>query len=371
MLFQGRTARAAVIGLFCSVVMAGPVQADPVLPAAPAAPGEPVPGEQNPDAIFERAERLEDQSREHLTKGQLPEAIAALKAANACRTPLLGADHWGVRTANLQVQALEGLQSLPASKREAAVSALTKWESAAREFDPSQGLARLTHLTQCCDTLCRALGDDSILTARARIHLAELQTGARRSAEARLTAGAVNAQTVKLLGKNHPWYAFSLSLMATADGQLGQWDAAKKEAALALRANEHLWGEDTPPCGMNYLTLAWVDINRRDFDAARRHAENALYALAEAKEQDPANYALAKAHLAHALCELGKTEDAKKEYVSLVSYCDEQDGVPGELERDICHRYVELLNRLGNEQDRKAIEDRLARLPKNDETIVR
>lgn len=371
MLFHGRTARAAVVGLCCSVVMVGPLLADPVSPAAPAAPGEQAPGDQNPDEIFERAERLEGQSHEHLTQGELLKAIAALKAANACRMPLLGADHWGVRTAALQVKALEELQALPAAKREAAVSALAKWESAAREFDPSQGMVRLTDLGKCCDVLCRTLGDDSVLTARARIHLAELQTGARRSAEARLTAGAVNAQTVKLLGKNHPWYAFSLSLMATADGQLGQWDAARKEAALALRANEHLWGEDTPPCGMNYLTLAWVDINRRDFDAARRHSENALYALAESKEQDPANYALAKAHLAHALSELGKTEDAKKEYISLVSYCDEQEGVPGELERDICRRYVDLLNQLGNEQDRKAIEERLARLPMSDETVVR
>ncbi len=121
---------------------------------------------------------------------------------------------------------------------------------------------------------------------------------------------------MKLLGKNHPWYAFSLSLMATADGQLGQWDAAKKEAALALRANEHLWGEDTPPCGMNYLTLAWVDINRRDFNAARRHSENALYALAESKEQDPANYALAKAHLAHC-AERARQDRGRQERVHL------------------------------------------------------
>lgn len=371
MLFHGRTARAAVIGLWCSVVMAGPVMADPVPPAAPVAPGEQPDGGPNPEEIFERADRLEQESGKHLTRSELPKAITALRSANECRTPLLGADHWGVRTAALQVKALEGLQSLPAAKRDAAVSALAKWESAAREFEPSQGSAPLTGLAQCCDGLCRTLGDGSILTARARIHLAELQTGAGRSAEARLTAGAVNAQTEKLLGKNHPWYAFSLSLMATADGQLGQWDAARKEAALALRANEHLWGEDTPPCGMNYLTLAWVDINRRDFEAARRHADNALYALAEAKEQDPANYALAKAHLAHALSELGKTEDARKEYISLVSYCDEQEGVPGALERDICHRYVELLSRVGSEQDRKVIEERIARLPKSDETVVR
>lgn len=371
MLFHGRTARAAVFGLWCSVVTAGPVMADPVPPSAPVAPGGQPAGESNPDEIFERADRLEDQSGEHLTRGELSKAITALRSANECRTSLLGADHWAIRTAALQVKALESLQTLPAAKREAAVSALAKWESAAREFDPAQGTAPLTDLTQCCDTLCRALGDGSVLTAKARIHLAELQTGARRSAEARLTAGAVNAQTTKLLGTNHPWYAFSLSLMATADGQLGQWDAARKEAALALRANEHLWGEDTPPCGMNYLTLAWVDINRRDFNAARRHSENALYALTESKEQDPANYALAKAHLAHALSELGKTEDAKKEYISLVSYCDEQEGVPGELERDICRRYVDLLNQLGNEQDRKAIEERLARLPKSDETVVR
>ncbi len=109
---------------------------------APVAPGEQAPGDQNPDEIFERAERLEDQSHEYLTLSELPKAIATLKAANACRTPLLGPDHWGVADGRTPVEGAGGAPGPPGCSARGAVSALARWESAAREFDPSQGMAR-------------------------------------------------------------------------------------------------------------------------------------------------------------------------------------------------------------------------------------
>jgi tetratricopeptide (TPR) repeat protein len=321
---------------------------------------------QDPEALIEQVSKLELEFETALATKDLPAAITRLKEVRSLRLKLMGLEHWLVRTADLQLEDLGRIEKLDPAVRTKVVSTIGEWRTSIENVEPAQQQEQTARLARLSIRLDELLDETSLQALELKMQCGQAQMAIGQLKEARETMQSAVSRSRKLLGEVHPWYAFSLSLLATADSQLERWDDAKREAALALRANEHLFGEDTPPCGMNYLTLAWIDINRNDFKAARRHADNAISALTTAQEDDPINYTLACSHMARALGELGENESACRQYVEMVKFLDEHKAVPAPLQRDICERYVTLLGKLGKTSDETTIRERIAKLDDSD-----
>ena len=341
MLSHARFAFSATVGLVLSTLSPVPSLAQSELPL----PTAPTPVLES-DRTLEQSDRLEDSANQRLGKGEFDAALTDLRQSRRLRASVIGDEHWVIRTADETIKDLTRIGTFPAGRKQAALKAIQQWKACLNAPDAAPTPEHAEKMTACCTPVCDILGPKSCLSLEARVQLAQAQAAARQFAESKTTASECAERTKSLLGENHPWYAFSLSLQATACRELQQWDEARKVAGLALRANEHLWGEDTPPCGVCYLTLCWIDINRKNFEAARRHADNAVHALAHEQEQDPANFALAKARLAHALAELGKHSEAREQYITLVEFVEKNDRVPDDLQEEVNQKYSALLQKL-------------------------
>ena len=366
MRIQGRlaAAAAAATGLLLSTALSPAVFGQTELPVAPTAPAAPVPVVDENDRTLEKSDRLEESGNRLLAEGDLEAALTDLRQSRRLRASIIGDEHWVIRSAALTIEELTRIQKAPAPQRNAALETIQAWRKTLLTQTEDETPEHARAMVLCCTAVCERFGAKSALGLEARVQLTQAQSHLKDFRACKEAARESAAQTKSLIGVNHPWYAFSLSMQATAHGELGEWDDARKIAGQALRANEHLWGEDTPPCGLNYLTLAWIDINRKNYDAARRHADNALHALAPEQEHDPANYALAQARLAHALCELGNDSEARKQYVTLVEFVEKNERVPDELQQEVSQKYAALLRKLGRTEEARAFEDR-------NETIVR
>lgn len=364
MRIQGRIAAAAATGLLLSTALAPAAFGQTELPVAPTAPAAPVPVVDENDRTLQKSDQLEEAGNRHLAEGNLDAALTDLRQSRKLRASVIGDEHWVIRSAALTIDELTRIQKAPAPQRQAALATIQEWRKTLLTQTEDETPEHARGMVACCTAVCERFGAKSPLALEARVQLAQAQSLLKNFQGCKEAARESAAQTRALIGVNHPWYAFSLSLQATAHGELGEWDDARKIAGQALRANEHLWGEDTPPCGLNYLTLAWIDINRKNYDAARRHADNALHALAPEQEQDPANFALAQARLAHALSELGKEAEAREKYVTLVEFVEKNERVPDELQQEVNQKYAALLRKLGRVEEARAFEDR-------NDTIIR
>ena len=351
MLNHGRFAASAAFGLLLAASSPAPSKGQSELPV----PVSPAPVLES-DRTLEQSDRLEESANQLLGQGEFDAALTDLQKSRRLRASVMGEQHWVIRTADETIKDLTRIGTLPGERRKAAHEAIQKWKACLNAPDAAPTPEHAGKMTACCKPVCEILGPASCLSLEARVQLAQALAAARQFAECQSTAAECAEGTKKLLGENHPWYAFSLSLQATAYGELAQWEEARKVAGLALRANEHLWGEDTPPCGLCFLTLSWIDINRKNYEAARRHADNALHALAPEQEQDPANYALAKARLAHALSELGKHAEAREQYITLVEFVEKNDKVPDDLQEEVNRKYSALLQKLGRTAELEALE---------------
>jgi len=355
MSIQGRFAAVAAWGLLLSIPLPPAVFGQTELPVMPAAP---IPVVDENDRTLEKSDRLEETANRHLAKGNLDAALTDFRQSRKLRASVIGDEHWVIRTAALTIDELTRIQKLPAPQRKAATDVIQTWKKSLQSQTEEETPEHAREMVACCTRVCELLGPKSPLGLEARVQIAQAQVPLKDFQAVKAAARESAAQTKNLIGENHPWYAFSLSLQATAHGELGEWDDARKIAGQALRANEHLWGEDTPPCGLNYLTLAWIDINRKNYEAARRHADNALHALAPEQEHDPANFALAQARLAHALAELGNESEAREKYVTLVEFVDKNERVPDDLQQEVSEKYAALLRKLGRVEEARAFEDR-------------
>lgn len=365
--------------LFTLLVLAGQAAADfpSDLPPPPPPPAQAPPEGAPPVNPVQQAETLatwkkiaekEQAYAGLLAKGDFAAGPALLREIRELRLKTFPADHWMIRTIDVQLAEQEAIAALPDETRETAAKTIVAWkESISRPggANPADHIARITELSE---TLTKTLGEGSILALELECHRSQLLLGTQRLGECRPVAADTVTRSAAILGENHPWYAAALSILATTDSNLGRWEDAARESALALRVNERLWGPDAPPCGMNLLALTWAEIHQKRFDAAYRHADRAISILARYQEQDPINYATARRNAAQALMELKRHDEAKEECVKLIEFIDRHPQVPFVHRRGSLALYAELLTRMEIRQDLQDVRKRIADLDASAQT---
>ena len=367
---------AAAYGL---IALAGQLAADPPsalpLPESPPPPPAQAPapggvkpardGEMTPAeamSLQKQIAELERAGHKHLISGELSEAAEVLRSVRGLRLHFVPEEHWLIRTIDIQTAEMERLENLPAEQRKTVVETIAAWKELTSQLTAATGPAAIGRMTELLETLSKAAGEESFYSVEFRCQLSQALLSSQKFAECREFASGAVILTSRLLGENHPWHAGALSILAATDSNLGRWEDARREAALALRANERLWGGSAPPCGMNLIALAWAEIHQKDFEAAHRHADRAVSILARYQEQDPINYVTARSHVTRALVELNRNEEAKEEFSKLIAFLDRHPQVPLPYRRGILGQYAGLLNRMGIKQELGEIQKRIAEL---------
>jgi tetratricopeptide (TPR) repeat protein len=300
--------------------------------------------------------RIEKQYNEELAAGDLEKALATIELLRVERLKVLPADHWLIRTVEIQTADLEEITSLPADKRETVAKTIQEWKS----LNAKAGPLTIVRLGELSETLRANAGEESFQSLELDCNLAQWLLANRQYLDCRPIAADTVARVGKVLGENHPWYAAALTVLATTDSNLGRWEDASRESALALRANERLWGPEAPPCGMNLISLAWINLNRKDFAAAHRHADRAISVLARYQDNDPINYLTARIHDARALAQLERHEEAEEAYKKTITFLEKHKELPPPFLHGALHEYAQVLTQTGKTQDLKEVRERIA-----------